>query len=151
MGMFGWSYPPGCSSVPGDEPCYCEVCGQGEDDCQCPECPVCGDIGNKKCYGDVGEDVTKMLSLCDERNSLNDQWIQLMRDGKEDEARTMLARMEMKEKDIDEFKTYCSGHGLVLNERQIADANKAFQYLEDEIIWQMRAEENYSYLEEELA
>lgn len=27
--IFGWDYPPGCSSVPGDEPDPpCEVCGQ---------------------------------------------------------------------------------------------------------------------------
>lgn len=63
MGMFGWSYPPGCSAVPGDEPeGPCLVCGgdvnctpkegakQGIRACICPACPVCGEIGNPDCY-----------------------------------------------------------------------------------------------------
>jgi hypothetical protein len=47
MGVFGWGYPPGCSSVPGDEPCPpCPLCGKDpEKDCACPECPECGDVG----------------------------------------------------------------------------------------------------------
>jgi len=49
MGMFGWSYPPGCSSVPGDEAEICEVCAT-VDDCICPECPVCESLGDPKCY-----------------------------------------------------------------------------------------------------
>jgi hypothetical protein len=54
MGKFGWSYPPGCNSVPGDEPePPCEVCGQFVDYCICPECPVCGEIGNPACYQEV--------------------------------------------------------------------------------------------------
>lgn len=49
--IFGWDYPPGCSSVPGDEPDPpCEVCGQKLNDCVCPECPVCREIGNPACY-----------------------------------------------------------------------------------------------------
>jgi len=47
---FGWSFPPGCTSVPGDEPVWCEVCGGCEDDCVCPECPVCKIYGNPECY-----------------------------------------------------------------------------------------------------
>jgi ribosomal protein L29 len=43
--LFGWSYPPGVSSVPGDEPFVCRLCGKGEDDCKCEECKECGDIG----------------------------------------------------------------------------------------------------------
>ena len=55
MGIFGWDYPPGCNSVPGDEPEEpCEVCGGFVDastfECICPECPECGDYGNPDCY-----------------------------------------------------------------------------------------------------
>lgn len=56
MSIFGWDYPPGCSSVPGDEEFPCSVCGQWMDDCICPECPVCGEIGNPDCYGDPVHD-----------------------------------------------------------------------------------------------
>ena len=59
MGIFGWDYPPGCNSVPGDEPDPpCEVCGGdidgGKDECICPECPVCEEIGTLACYLDHG-------------------------------------------------------------------------------------------------
>ena len=58
MVNFGWDYPPGCSSVPGDEPFVCEVCGgdPGLDcpdqpgSCICPECEVCGEFGDPSCY-----------------------------------------------------------------------------------------------------
>lgn len=29
----------------------CDVCWRYVDDCICPECPVCGEHGNPKCYG----------------------------------------------------------------------------------------------------
>ena len=52
MSIFGWSYPPGCSSVPGDEPCLpCSLCGKDPEKdadkggCACPECPECGTVG----------------------------------------------------------------------------------------------------------
>lgn len=57
MGMFGWSYPPGCNSVPGDEPigpCLC--CGKDAEQepekggCICPECPTCNAVGDPICY-----------------------------------------------------------------------------------------------------
>ena len=53
MSIFGWSYPPG---VTGNEPEIvgydgpCAVCGRGDDDCICPECPVCGSYGDPLCY-----------------------------------------------------------------------------------------------------
>ena len=54
MGKFGWSYPPGAANDPyapynqTDEPCA--ICGKWPDDCICPECPVCGEQGNPRCY-----------------------------------------------------------------------------------------------------
>jgi len=51
MGIFGWSYPPDDPSAPYnqvDQPCA--VCGNFEDDCICPECPVCKGIGDPSCY-----------------------------------------------------------------------------------------------------
>lgn len=71
MGIFGWSYPPGCSGPPDydDEPC--EVCGEHVDNCVlCPCCPVCGDYGNKDCYLDHGMRRTeeqKFSLECNER------------------------------------------------------------------------------------
>ena len=49
MGIFGWSYPPGCHGTPFDEPCFCSICLHDVEDCVCPECPVCGEQGNPKC------------------------------------------------------------------------------------------------------
>lgn len=47
-GIFGWSYPPGCSGPPDDGPePPCQLCGEYEDKCKCPECPakvICGGI-----------------------------------------------------------------------------------------------------------
>jgi len=54
MGIFGWSYPPGCSGPPDDGDEVCQVCGKSEDNCLCPECPVCGTYGDPKCYTDHG-------------------------------------------------------------------------------------------------
>lgn len=69
--IFGWDYPPGCHSVPGDEPDPpCDVCGGFPDfyskkperpgymKCICPECPVCGEYGNPKCYKEHGLVIT---------------------------------------------------------------------------------------------
>lgn len=50
--MFGWSYPPGCNSVPGDEPTPpCSLCGKDAElepekgGCSCEPCKVCGQGG----------------------------------------------------------------------------------------------------------
>lgn len=49
-GIFGWSYPPGCSGPP-EEPEVCDVCGATNLDlCICPECPKCGSYGDPECY-----------------------------------------------------------------------------------------------------
>ena len=64
MGIFGWSLPPGCGTLPGEEEYPCEVCGGNPENpdepgkvsetggCICPECPVCGEFGNPDCYTD---------------------------------------------------------------------------------------------------
>jgi len=49
MGLFGWSLPPGCGRLSGEEDCPCAVCGL-MDDCICPECPECGQQGDTACY-----------------------------------------------------------------------------------------------------
>jgi len=33
----------------------CAVCGRDPSTCLCPECPVCGEVGNPACY--VGNDL----------------------------------------------------------------------------------------------
>lgn len=65
MGIFGWDYPPGCHSVPGDEPWFCEVCWGTDIDpkratdskraCICLECHECGKVGDLNCYKPVSE------------------------------------------------------------------------------------------------
>ena len=54
MTRFGWSLPPGVSHRMIDdlfEDPLCEPCGStNPDDCICPECTICGEIGNPKCY-----------------------------------------------------------------------------------------------------
>lgn len=53
MANFGWSLPPGCGTLPGEEPTPpCDVCGGDVDGgtCICPECPVCHEAGNPDCY-----------------------------------------------------------------------------------------------------
>jgi hypothetical protein len=53
--VFGWDLPPGVSMRDIDPPEQpCEVCGQPSDSCICPECPVCGEQGNPKCYESHG-------------------------------------------------------------------------------------------------
>lgn len=47
--IFGWSLPPGCGTLPGEDD-YCEVCEREAGDCICPECPVCGVAGDPDCY-----------------------------------------------------------------------------------------------------
>ena len=50
MSIFGSYYPPGCSGPP-DQPEDCAVCGAYDiDQCTCPECRVCGTVGDPKCY-----------------------------------------------------------------------------------------------------
>jgi hypothetical protein len=46
----GFNLPPGVSTLPGEEPYFCDVCYSTEDECVCPECKVCGEVGNADCY-----------------------------------------------------------------------------------------------------
>lgn len=52
--IFGWSYPPGAENDPyapynqDSEPCA--VCGRDDMECECPECPVCGEVGYPDCW-----------------------------------------------------------------------------------------------------
>ena len=60
MGIFGWSYPAGCSGPPDDEQLYCDICygsviGVTAVKCICPECDVCGEVGNPDCYASKGK------------------------------------------------------------------------------------------------
>jgi predicted amidophosphoribosyltransferase len=52
--IFGWSYPPGAAGDPNapwnQHDGACDVCGQNLDNCICPECPVCLEVGNPACY-----------------------------------------------------------------------------------------------------
>ena len=48
MVSFGWSLPPGVSTLPGEEPAGpCLICGGNvdADECTCEECPQCGACG----------------------------------------------------------------------------------------------------------
>jgi len=57
--IFGWSLPPGCGRLPGEEPDPpCAICGVDPGLCCCPECPVCGESGNPACYAEGGHGLT---------------------------------------------------------------------------------------------
>jgi len=51
MGLFGWDLPPGVTMRDIDPPeLPCEICGEFVDNCICPECSVCGGVGDPLCY-----------------------------------------------------------------------------------------------------
>lgn len=57
MGKFGWSLPPGFTTLPGEEPAGpCVMCGGDVDNdkCICPECPQCYAQGDPICYTEHG-------------------------------------------------------------------------------------------------
>lgn len=61
---FGWSLPPGVSNSDIDPPEQpCEVCGRWSDSCICPECPVCSQVGDHRCYEEHGLQRTKVQVL----------------------------------------------------------------------------------------
>ena len=59
MSAFGWSLPPGCGTLPGEEDLPCQVCGNFEDKCICPECHECGTVGDPDCYDHHGMERTQ--------------------------------------------------------------------------------------------
>jgi hypothetical protein len=59
--QFGWSLPPGITSLPEEEEHACAICGRDAASCICPECPVCGTQGDPYCYQHHG------ISLTDEQ------------------------------------------------------------------------------------
>jgi len=53
-------YPKHDPSFDYDPPC--EICGKFPEDCICPECPVCGNYGDPKCYQEHGLIKTQSLN-----------------------------------------------------------------------------------------
>lgn len=74
--VFGWSLPPGAANDPfapyNQEEDPCEVCGNYVDDCICPECPVCHNAGDPKCYEEHG--LVRNQDQIDGRKKLDDLW-----------------------------------------------------------------------------
>lgn len=54
---FGWNYPPGAEHDPmapwNQVDDICGACHKSLDDCECPECPICG---TRACPYHQGED-----------------------------------------------------------------------------------------------
>jgi hypothetical protein len=56
----GFNMPPGCFRTPADEPePPCEVCGKDVHECVCHECTECGSVGERKCYKEHGQKLTR--------------------------------------------------------------------------------------------
>jgi len=95
MANFGWSYPPGVTRLPWDEPTPCEVCGKDVDSCVCPECPVCGACGDFHCYETTAskghgmipneEQVKAKIEADNELAQQDAYWEQYARDNADDE------------------------------------------------------------------
>ena len=62
MGIFGWSYPPGCSGPPEDVEGPCYICGKMADDCICEPCEEHGEQGCLSCVS-TGNLLTKIEIL----------------------------------------------------------------------------------------
>jgi len=67
----------------------CEICGNYIDDCICPECPICGGVGDPNCYKKhgliVSEEQKKSLAKRkkldeEERKEDNKYWESLLQD-----------------------------------------------------------------------
>lgn len=66
MSWEAWGDPP--------EP-YCEMCGQVTDNCICPECPACGQIGDPACYREHGmEETEDQIQSRIQHDPANDFW-----------------------------------------------------------------------------
>lgn len=88
--MSGWysNYPDGTALEPNapwnQGEGTCDVCGLSVDDCICPECPVCGEYGDPRCYENHG------LVLSDEQRQSKER---VEREAAEEEKR-MIADWE---------------------------------------------------------
>lgn len=73
MGVFGWSYPPGCSG-PDTGDTICAVCGRDQelDQCICPECTECGTKGDPDCYAHHG--MIRNQEQIESRAKVEAQW-----------------------------------------------------------------------------
>lgn len=98
MGIFGWDYPPGCHSVPGDEDEYCEVCGRSvdNDECICPECPVCFEQGDPDCYREMNgvQHMQRTQAQRDSMAEMDKYWEEENRKEYEAEAESEHSRLE---------------------------------------------------------
>ncbi len=78
MSAFGWSLPPGCGTLPGEEAeVPCQTCGKNLDDCICPECAVCGSVGDPDCYireGKIHHGLVKTQEQIDSLAAAEKQW-----------------------------------------------------------------------------
>lgn len=110
------SYPADCESVPGDEVEYCPVCGMA-DDCCCPVCPVCGEQGNKKCYGYVNPIVYDKLMRVREQYMIASEEMTAEPDS--------LIRVEKLYQEMQALEEQIGGHGLEITAEQIASVMKA--------------------------
>lgn len=79
--IFGWSYPPGCNSVPGDEPCPpCSLCGKDpEGGCSCPECSECGTVGCIQ-HLSLTDLITRIEILSSQHHDLNAEYLRRQRE-----------------------------------------------------------------------
>ena len=47
----------------------CEMCGKFVHECQCAECPLCGEVGNPECYQETD------LGVCGGLHPSNADWL----------------------------------------------------------------------------
>ena len=95
--VFGWSLPPGAAGHPlapwNTEDGPCEVCGLPVDDCICPECPVCRETGNPRCYAtSSAEEGRHSLTLSPAQVAARQRTrVALIRESLQEEERVMKA------------------------------------------------------------
>jgi hypothetical protein len=87
MSIFGWSLPPGCGSLPGEEDYPCEICGEFENTCVCPECPECGSVGDPDCYKPEGCNLILSQEQIDSLAKNESKWAEQNKRDAEMEAR----------------------------------------------------------------
>jgi len=78
--LFGWSLPPGCSTLPDEEDeGPCDVCKKAVDDCICAECPTCEAQGDPKCYHEHGLRLTReqVVSRLEAEYELNERLLRV--------------------------------------------------------------------------